>query len=53
VVVSARWRVVRSPMGLDPKLPLAVADRFGERWRERGMDARFDALHCNAMRSEV
>ena len=42
VVVSARWRVVRSLLGLDPKLPLLWSTDLGnvgerdEIWVERG-----------------
>lgn len=52
VVVSARWRVVRSLLGLDPKLPLLWSTDLGN-VGERGMDARSDALRYAALRCGV
>lgn len=52
-VVSARWRVVRSLLGLDPKLPLPWSTdlgNVGERERD-GCTKRCTALLCDAMRN--
>lgn len=49
MVVSARWRVVRSLLGLDPKLPLLWSTDLGNVGEREGMDARSEALRCTAM----
>lgn len=50
VVVSARWRVVRSLLGLDPKLPLLWSTDLGN-VGEKGW--LHDALRCAAMRCDA
>lgn len=53
VVVSARWRVVRSLLGLDPKLPLLWSTDLGNVGERDGCTKamRCPALLCDAMRS--
>lgn len=50
VVVSARWRVVRSLLGLDPELPLLWSTDLGN-VGEKGW--LHDALRCAAMRCDA
>lgn len=53
MVVSARWRVVRSLLGLDPKLPLLWSTDLGNVGERYGCTKRCAALRCYAMRCKV
>lgn len=50
VVVSARWRVVRSLLGLDPKLPLLWLTDLGnvgeKGWMHEAMRCAAYAMRC-------
>lgn len=50
-VVSARWRVVRSLLGLDPKLPLLWSTDLGNVGEREGW--MHEAMRCTAMRCDA